>query len=266
MTTNAPAPALSGARPRPTGHRPTPLTRLVAVELRKAVDTRTSRWLLALIAVGTAAAAVLYAVFAPETARTFTGYAQVALTPQGILLPVLGILLVTSEWGQRTGLVTFTLEPRRGLVVVAKVLAAAALGLAALVLVVLVAVAATAIHGSLTGDPWNPTLQLSGHWVLTQLLAILLGVGFGLLLMNSAAAIVTYFALPTVLTMVFTLVQSLRGAAPWIDLATAQRPLVGIESLSAEQWAQLGTATLLWIGLPLALGFIRLQRAEVKTA
>ena len=38
----------------------------------------------------------------------------------GILLPVLGILLVTSEWSQRTAMVTFTLEPSRSRVIAAK--------------------------------------------------------------------------------------------------------------------------------------------------
>ena len=42
-------------------------------------------------------------------------------TPQGFLLPVMGILLVTQEWTQRTGMVTFTLEPHRGKVIAAKV-------------------------------------------------------------------------------------------------------------------------------------------------
>ncbi len=37
-----------------------------------------------------------------------------------VLLPVLGIMLVTSEWGQRTAMVTFALEPRRRRVVWAK--------------------------------------------------------------------------------------------------------------------------------------------------
>ena len=46
---------------------------------------------------------------------------------------MLGILLVTSEWGQRTGMVTFTLEPHRGKVIAAKVVAALVLGLLAVV-------------------------------------------------------------------------------------------------------------------------------------
>ena len=50
-------------------------------------------------------------------------------TPQKILLPVLGILAITSEWSQRTGLVTFTLAPNRGRVLLAKVTATVILGL-----------------------------------------------------------------------------------------------------------------------------------------
>ena len=45
-----------------------------------------------------------------------------------MLLPILGIMAATAEWTQRTGLVTFTLEPRRGRVVLAKALAALVLG------------------------------------------------------------------------------------------------------------------------------------------
>ena len=41
-----------------------------------------------------------------------------------LILPVLGILLVTSEWSQRTGLTTFALVPQRERVIVAKLIGA----------------------------------------------------------------------------------------------------------------------------------------------
>ena len=47
----------------------------------------------------------------------------------GFLLPVLGIMLVTSEWSQRTAMVTFTLEAHRGRVVTAKLVAGLLLAL-----------------------------------------------------------------------------------------------------------------------------------------
>lgn len=249
----------------PAGHRMIPLTRLVRIELRKMVDTRSGMWLLILIAAVSVAAVVMFALFAKEN-NSFTTYAGAMLSPQVVLLPVLGILLVTSEWGQRTSLVTFTLEPRRELVVVSKILAAAILGLLTLVFDLLVATAATALTDSPATDLWNLTALDVGHATLLQLLAILQGVAFGLLLMNSAAALVLYFLLPAVFPMVFTLMESVREAAPWVDPTTAQTPLGGGEALTGDQWAQLATASFIWIGVPMLAGFIRLKRTEIKTA
>src|SRR5918993_3472802 len=99
------------------------LARLVEVELRKLGDTRAGRWLLITIGVITLAAITIYFLTSPPSNRTFIGFTSFAATPQGFLLPVLGILLVTSEWSQRTALVSFTLEPHRWRLIAAKVLA-----------------------------------------------------------------------------------------------------------------------------------------------
>ena len=40
-----------------------------------------------------------------------------------IILPMIAILSVTSEWSQRSGLTTFTLVPHRGRVILAKAIA-----------------------------------------------------------------------------------------------------------------------------------------------
>ena len=90
---------------------------------------------------------VIFFFAAADDERTFSNYMGVTATPQGFLLPVLGILLVTQEWGQRTAMVTFTLEPHRGKVMGAKVLAALAFGmLAVLLALVLAALGATGTH------------------------------------------------------------------------------------------------------------------------
>lgn len=245
--------------------RPIPLLRLVRVELRKMVDTRSGLWLLGIIAVLSAGAVGLYRWFGPEDGHTFYGFAGMALTPQAFLLPVLGILLVTSEWSQRAGLVTFTLEPRRGRVVVAKALAAVVVGLLGLVLLLTVAAVFTVVAGT-GADVWDVGGREVGHFTLLQVLAIMQGVAFGLLLMNSTAAIVLYFALPVAMNLLITFVEALRENAGWFDLATAQTPLFTQEALTGEQWAQLGTVTLLWIVTPLVLGWVRLRRTEITTA
>ena len=51
-----------------------------------------------------------------------------------LILPVVGILAVTSEWSQRTGLVTFGLEPRRMRIAWAKLISALLVGVAAFAL------------------------------------------------------------------------------------------------------------------------------------
>lgn len=99
-----------------------PFSRLVRVEWRKAYDTRGSMWLLISIAI---------LVFLAELIATLTqglndlpmawgDFSGIAAFVTSFLLPVLGITLVTQEWGQRTGMVTFALEPRRVRVVMAK--------------------------------------------------------------------------------------------------------------------------------------------------
>lgn len=251
--------------PRPGDRRRIPLSRLVRVELRKMVDTRSGLWLLSIIAVTSLGAVGLFRWFGPGESHTFYGFAGMALTPQSFLLPVLGILLVTSEWSQRAGLVTFTLEPRRGLVVVAKALAAVVISLVGLVLLLATAALVTAVAGSGEGA-WDVTGRELGYFTIMQVLAILQGVAFGLLLMNSTTAIVLYFALPVVMNLLITFVEPLREAAGWFDLATGQAPLFTQAALTGEQWAQLGTVTLLWIALPLLLGWVRLRRTEIKTA
>lgn len=256
----------TGDGPAPGAEHAIPLHRLVRVELRKMVDTRSGVWLLAIIAVITAATVGLFLAFADGQSHTFYGFAGMALTPQAFLLPVLGILLVTSEWSQRAGLVTFTLEPRRGLVVVAKTIAAVLVGLAGLVLLLGVAALATAVSGTPVDQPWDLGARDLGYFTLLQLMAILQGVAFGLLLMNSTAAIVLYFVLPVAMNLLITFVEALRENAGWFDLATAQAPLFTQEALSGEQWAQVASTALLWIVLPLVLGWLRLRRTEIKTA
>ena len=98
-------------------------------------------------------------------------------------------------------------------------------------------------------------------------IAIVQGLAFGMLLMNSAAAIVTYFVLPIVFNIVFSLVEALRDPAPWIDLGTAQTPLFELDDpLTGEEWAQVGVTAVIWILLPLVLGVIRLLHSELKSA
>jgi ABC-2 type transport system permease protein len=244
------------------------MSRLIRVELRKVLDTRAGMWLLIAIGLLTVTAVTIF-LFAAETRElTYENFTSVTLTPQGFLLPVLGILAITSEWSQRTGLVTFTLEPSRGRIVVAKFVAVIALGLAA-VAVLLVAGALFNLLGAAVMDgpgDWNLGVAGGRDFVLLQLMAIVQGLAFGMVLMNSAAAIVLYFVIPTGMSILFGLVGALEDAAPWLDLGTAQQPLYDDHSLTATEWSQLLVTATIWIIVPLVAGAIRLLRAELKSA
>lgn len=240
-----------------------PLWRLVAVELRKAVDTRAGRWLLISIGVIT----LLWDLFwlsTPQPAHTITAFLAAPAILQKPLLGILGILLATSEWSQRTAMVTFTLVPKRGQTVVAKIAAALLLSTLAFAVALLIAAVLAAAGGA--ADPWDLPPGTLGQAFLGTMISTFQGVAFGLLLLNTPAAIVVYLLASTVVAAVTGLVDSLRGLAPWVDFSGALAPLVDEVpgALSAEEWGHLISATTVWFVIPFAIGIWRVLYAEVK--
>ncbi len=238
-----------------------PFSRLVRVELRKTVDTRAGLWLGISIIALTALVLVIFLINADQ--KTFVNAIQASAIPQGLLLPVLGILLVTSEWSQRTGMVTFTLEPHRAKVLWAKVTAAVLLGLVAVVVAMIVAALVTAVGG--TPDAWHGVgVRLLLQYVLLQVINVVGGLVFGLLFLNSAAAIVASFALPIAFSILTSLIHSFHKVQPWVDPGTAQAPLQNGEHLTGQEWARVLTTVLIWVVVPFMVGMWRVLRAEVK--
>ena len=105
-----------------------PFARTFQAELRKMVDTRAGRWMVIVMAAAGPPSSWPRSSSGvrPRTPRS-AACCELSTLPLAMLLPVLGIMAATAEWTQRTGLVTFALEPRRGRVVLAKALAALAL-------------------------------------------------------------------------------------------------------------------------------------------
>ncbi|GGL89470.1 MULTISPECIES: ABC transporter permease [Micromonospora] len=256
------APAVEPRRPARV-RRPS-LPRLVAVETRKLFDTRAGLWLL--VGIGLLAAALVAAmlIWAPRQEQTFALFFTFTLLPIGVLLPVLGILSITSEWSQRTALATFALVPRRERVIVAK-LAAVVLAALASVLVSLAVAALGALVAGATGadGPWRFAPELLWHAVVLQVAAVLMGAGFGLLLLNTPLAIVSYLLLPILWSTLGATIPALRGPAGWLDTALTMEPFYG-STVTGEQWARLGVSLLVWLVLPLAAGTVRTLRREVS--
>lgn len=244
-------------------------TRLLSVELRKMFDTRAGRWLMISIAVLAVIAAVSVIAFAPDSAITYGTFGTAFGVPLNILLPVVAIMSVTAEWGQRTGLTTFTLVPHRASVIWSKVAAAVIVGLVAVVFAFVVGALGNIVGAAINGlDPvWDIDLAQFFTISLSFILALLLGFALGALFRNTAAAIVGYFVYGFVLPAVFGILAAFqdwfKDLQPWIDFNFAQTPLFEGD-LNGEQWAQLGTSGLIWFVLPLAAGVMLILRSEVK--
>ncbi len=252
-----PVPAAS----RGASHRPG-LGRLTLVELRKMTDTRAGFWLLVSTAALTVAAAVIAGFALPDEDANLVTFFAVSLVPASILLPVVGILLVTSEWTQRTAMVTFALVPHRRRVMAAKLLAGMALCLVAYQLCLIVALLATAAAGADGDATWSLSLALIGQAVISISVPMITGIAFGAALLTSAPAIVLYFVLPTVWSVLGSF-SALKGVAQWLDQSRTMETLVE-ETLSGREWAQLGTSIALWTVVPLVLGLWRVARSDVR--
>jgi ABC-2 type transport system permease protein len=248
-----------------------PLTRLAKVEFRKALDTRAGRWVAGIIVVGVLLTVSIYALVAPDSDKDLGTFLLIAGGFLGYFMPLLIIMLVTAESSQRNGLVTFTLEPRRSRVIAAKLLAGLLLSGIVMVLGALMAVIGNLI-GIGTGATADWTVDgnlLFNGFVIANFIGVLLGFAIATLLMNTAGAIVGYFAytliLPIALGILSALSEGFEKIAPWIDFNTAQLPLFEGDYLpEGQEWAQLLVTGTIWLVIPLFLGIQRLLRTEFK--
>ena len=237
------------------------LGRLVAVELRKMVNTRAGFWLQVAIVAITVVVVAVRSVVGDAADHTFASVLDVAMQPAAVLLPIVGILLVTSEWSQRTGMITFALVPVRSRVLGAKLIASLVLALAMLAMSVAVVAAGVLVASPGVDGTWSDAATLIGQSAVYLTTGMVVGVAFGAILLASAPAIVALFALPITWTAVASL-SFFADAAPWLDTRLALAPLHE-EVVSATQWAHAGTALALWMLLPLLIGIWRITRREV---
>ncbi|WP_102510269.1 ABC transporter permease [Sanguibacter massiliensis] len=247
-------------------HAPVPFLRVWSAENRKVVNTRAGAVFLGLIALAVVGMSVVMAIWPGDSELTFgllvNGSASMGLA---MFMPILAILAVTSEFSQRTLAVTFALEPRRGRVVAGKI--AAALTTTAVLLVVAVAVAAVVLLGAAAVRGETAVWDIEGGvfvgTLLTLVLVVLQGTAFGLLLRSTPLAIITYLILPSVFGFVTMFISPIRDALPWFELSNATVPLIEGLALTGTQWAQLASASFLWIAVPGGIGVWRLLKGDL---
>lgn len=253
------APTTSESAPVDVSGDRIPFARLVGLELRKMVDTRAGMWMLVVMAGMSFLVAAGLVVWGEGSGTAFPTFLGLIVMPTMLLLPIVGIMSATQEWAHRTGLVTFALVPRRG-----RVLAAKVAGALVLCLVLLAAAGAAAVLGTLLagGELTLTGISLVGI-VLAGLVYTLQGVAFGAAFLNTPVAIVTSLVLPTVWTVLTATIGWMGDVARWLDLNLVAAPLTE-GSMTGESWAQLATATAVWVGIPLAIGTHRVLMREVK--
>jgi ABC-2 type transport system permease protein len=237
------------------------LGRLVAVELRKMVNTRAGFWLQVAMVALTVVVVVVRLLVGDAADHTFQSVLNAGLQPTAVLLPVLGILLVTSEWSQRTGLITFALVPVRSRVLGAKLIASLLLSVAMLAITVAVPAAGVLVSSPGVEGTWSDAAPLIGQSAINLTAGMVVGVALGAILLAPAPAIAVLLVLPTGLWAVLSL-PVFSDVAPWVDYA---RALGGVteDVMSATQWAHLGSSLVIWMVLPLLIGARRITRCEV---
>jgi ABC-2 type transport system permease protein len=236
--------------------------RLTGVELRKMVDTRAGVWLL----LGVAALTIVFViarVLGKHADHTLSGLFVDPLQVPSTFLPVIGILLVTSEWTQRTSLITFTLVPRRLRVLAAKIVAGILLALAGFWVTLGVAAVATPFASQAKGVAvWSLPGWLLGQMLLLLVAQMLVGVGLGATLLSTAPAIVLYFVLPLGF-MAIGHIKAIEFLTRWFDGSQTLPPL-SAHALSATEWAHLGATSAIWVAVPLVIGAWRIAHSEVS--
>ena len=242
-TTTKAAPVRRTARPIPT--------RLVKIELRKMFNTRSGFWMLMSIGVLSVIATGAVIIFAPDSAVTYQNFAAAIGIPMSVILPMIAILAVTSEWSQRSGLTTFTLVPSRGHVIGAKAIATLLVGLGAVSVAFAVGALGNVAGSALAGvdTAWDISLSMALQMLLYNLVGMAFGFALGVVLRNSAAAIVGYFVASLVMPGILALLAQVRSwfedLQPWIDWHYTQVALLDGATSTVKEWAMLGSTTMI---------------------
>ena len=203
---------------------------------------------------------------APEGQAPPLGGLDAALTVYGVLNAVgyvfplvVGTLLVTTEVRHRTLTQTLLAEPRRGVVLGAKLVLAAGIGLLYGVagVVGLVAAGAPVLSavgdGAFLGDPQVVRALLLG--VLVTGLWAVLGTGFGAVVPHQVAAVVAILAFTQFVEPIARLAL---GAVDGLSVVSAYLPGAAADAVvGASPFSQMGDVDLLpaWAGALVLLGY-----------
>lgn len=235
---------------------PTMLSRTL-LELRKLIDTRASLVFLGVMAAMSLAGLGIFAYL--DLAADVEGFTQGAAPPFTFLLPVLGVLALTAEWRTGTALWTYSLDPHRTRVFVAKLLALLVVVVTVTLGVLAAAAVATfVVDGTLSGG--SDVLGVAGVHAALLLGVTAMGAAVGAALLNTPLAIVTVLLAPQLIPQLLTAFERTAPVVPYVDL---QYHLQSIAFGASVEWPHLVSALTVWVLVPLAVGAVRNARRDV---
>ena len=183
-----------------------------------------------------------------------------------VLFLILGIIGMTQEYRHRTATPTFLTTPRRGRVVIAKLLAYALVAIPFALLIVAVALVVVLVYAGARGDAPalnGDNLQTLGSAGLVLVIFTVIGVGVGALLRNQVGAIVSALVYLYVVEPIVSSVGVLQPGYKWLPGGAVQAITSSFEAPDLlDPWQ--GGLLLLGYGLVAAfLGTVFAVRRDV---
>ena len=235
-------------------------TRLVTVEIRKLVDTRSSLAIFSILAFIALTLVVGLAVISTNqgTPVTFTSLAGSIGLFTTLAMPLIGIMGMTSDTAHRTTVVYYPLLRGRAGQFWAKVLAAALLAVALQFFVFLLSAVVAAAMGGGGAGAFDGAGQELWDGLAASLLSTMFGVAIAAAIRRTALAITTVILVSLVGNgLILTL---LPDASGYFSTITALGALMG--GPGAPTALEVASSLTLWYLVPLGIGWWITEKSE----
>ncbi len=232
------------------------------VEFRRLTDT--PAWVIMLVVLPfLGIGAILFMAFAVGIPLDSFALATIAAMVYSFGLMLIGIYVGSAEWRQRTALVTYTLDPKRSQVLLAKALVV--LGYAVFLGLVAIGTALGSASSNGTPQPDLAAIVSQPAWIIAALIIYtLVGFGLGAAFQNVTIALVVGILGPQLLPNLLRISPKTGPLGDWIDWVMPLNVAMEAQSLEPVNTSQLLVALGLWLALPLAIGFWRNATKDVS--
>lgn len=251
---------MATSRSSTTGNSPwTTVVRLTLVEVRKVFTTRGSRTFLVVVASLGAVIAVAVGFLGDDQQVNAAAVLTVLGLMFTIAMPVVGVLIFTSDWQHREIGSVFLAQPHRSRSFVAKLIASLLVTALLLTAAAMVAGVLSAGLGMLLQRPlvWTGLDEAVPQLLAGSFVGVWAGAALGAALQNAIGAISLCFLQTLLIDPLLGFLPA--GAGPYLMTGSITNFVAGGGAL-----LPFVTAALLWLVAPLGIGFARHHLGEVS--